>query len=204
MPARSAGSERNARAPTGHDERQGWNASSARSSRRGPTPIPAPRSASGHRPWRPPSTHATASAETAPLAAEADKLHGSAGARGTADGEDRRLRSRPQARRVGFSKFGRGDRDSPGGHRQRWCGDGEGGGAALVEPEQHGDGDGEMERQIGAERRPARVLRRTGPSTARALVHAVEGIRRRLPRAACAARTASCGADRLSVRISTP
>jgi len=117
MPARSAGSERNARAPTGHDERQGWSASSARSSRRGPTPIPAPRSASGGLDARP-QPILPLPQRPRPWRRQADKLHGSAGARGMADGEDRRLRSRPQARRVGFSKFGRGGRDSPGGHRK--------------------------------------------------------------------------------------
>lgn len=61
----------------------------ARSSRRGPTPTPAPRSASAQRPWRPPSTHTTAAAETAPLAA-AGRQDGSAGARGPADGLPRR------------------------------------------------------------------------------------------------------------------
>ena len=49
----------------------------------------------------PPSTHAIASAETAPRRRKADKVHGSTGARGTADGDDRRLRSPPEACRVG-------------------------------------------------------------------------------------------------------
>jgi len=119
MPARPAGSERSARAPTGHGRTARWSASSARSSRRGPTPIPAPRSASGQRPMTPahdpynrfrrdralgggrPTSCTGAPALEARLTAKTDDF-------------DRGLKRAES----GFSKFGRGDRDSPGGHRQ--------------------------------------------------------------------------------------